>query len=294
MQKNAEFWISCTNNYSFQEINKYFSKWFPYLGWKNINVVCSEQFSERYLIDFINNLRQLRVGFDARFPNISIWISISHQNKELFRLISKIDIYMPRIKIILVSDKIIFLERIKQIELEAKEYSLEIIVINCLFDSESTLNIIRYISNNKLLSFSFFIEWYPNIIEKSKTDEFTNLLEFLIDFNYPFENHPLILCGGISSYIKKILFSMFHSTYKVLNIKNNILIKNDYKCSFDCIKSIIQKNEKFNYINCFCDTSFNQFTETIPFKDKILEKLTVNKSPILFEDWQYISDDFQF
>ncbi|MBU4350672.1 hypothetical protein KJ830_04640 [bacterium] len=294
MQKNDEFWISCTNNHLFQEINKYSSKWFPYLGWKNINVVCNEQFFERYLIDFINNLRQLRVGFDARFPNISIWISISHQNKELFRLISKIDIYTPRIKIILINDKIILLERIKQIELEANEYSLEIKIINCLFDSESTLNIIRYISNNKLLSFSFFIEWYPNIIEKSKTDEFTNLLEFLIDFNYPFENHPLILCGGISSYIKKILFSMFHSTYKALNIKNNILIKNDYKCSFECIKSIIQKNERLNYINCFCNTSFNQFTETIPFKDKILEKLTVNKSPILFEDWQYISDDFKF
>ena len=294
MQKNDEFWISCTNNHLFQEINKYSSKWFPYLGWKNINVVCNEQFFERYLIDFINNLRQLRVGFDARFPNISIWISISHQNKELFRLISKIDIYTPRIKIILINDKIILLERIKQIELEANEYSLEIKIINCLFDSESTLNIIRYISNNKLLSFSFFIEWYPNIIEKSKTDEFTNLLEFLIDFNYPFENHPLILCGGISSYIKKILFSMFHSTYKALNIKNNILIKNDYKCSFECIKSIIQKNERLNYTNCFCNTSFNQFTETIPFKDKILEKLTVNKSPILFEDWQYISDDFKF
>lgn len=300
MKRENILWITS----HLREYNDKKYSWLPNKGHLAANIVLLNE-NNFDLTKTILAVRAIRVGSEARFPQIIILAKPDSLKDKLLREISHIDTTTPRIKLMVAlkcSDNVRALEYINLVEKIEAKHLIDTSLLYLSFGGKPTLvqELFKHTLRHKV-----FYEWYP---DHHTTSHENNICNYSLAYkeleavDYDYAEHPLNLCGGISLISREILTAKFNINHKTrhyttqqhnpemiqyLGTFNHI----QPSCSFGALAYLFDEQNLATRFSCTCILP----TE-LPKKMKqlFLTIKTGNKEHRLFEDWQYIYDGFDY
>lgn len=298
-----DYWLSSNS------IESFLSKpiktiWQSSWGGLKIHVFCGPDITSNAIKGLVDSIRNLRVGVEARHPEIVFWTDYKSLTDIIIGTINRLDIYTPRLTLFVLG------------YWRGEPKSSLFKTIDRIFSNKSNLSIkfLTLIENkheklNQNLEFfkdfgskkNFYFEWF-SYDSDNKQDELI-LIKELFKAGYAIDFHPLFLCGSLTGILKKYFLSNFFSELgppidkKILTVNggtNNSLNYLRTFCLREVVKDIFNKDGLFKDFSCSCKNA-NLFISTEKIAEiKNLATFSKNKNLILFDDWQYIYDGFDF
>lgn len=299
MNRENILWITS----HLRECNDKEYSWLPNKGQLAANIVLLDE-NLLNLTKTILAVRAIRVGSEARFPQIIILAKPDSLKEELLNEISNIDTTTPRIKLIVAlncSDKMRAVEYINLVEAIESKHLIDTSLLYLSFGGEPTIvqELFKHTFRHKV-----FYEWYPD----HSTSSLKNTICYcslaykeLEAVDYDYAEHPLSLCGGISRISRQILTAKFNNNLKTMHFKTHQKSHEVMQylgafnhvqpnCALGALAYLFGKQNIVTRFSCTCTSTMELPQQITQF---YLAKKN-NKEHRLFEDWQYIYDGFDY
>jgi hypothetical protein len=144
-----------------------------------------------------------------------------------------------------------------------------------------------------------YIYEYFNYKSDNDAKNFKELLISLKKNNYNFLQHPLMVCGGVSFLIKnyfdkKFALSSIKRHVKEITSSSILTVSSSLSCFAKIVPVVHSDNSMTADYPCMCNNSLQDSFDVNELIGLIrLDELRGDK-PILYEDWQYIYDGFNY
>lgn len=275
-------------------------RWERSWGGLRVNVACGNNQQPFRIGELINTIRLTRVGHEARYPHINVWLDINKVTDEFLENIRRVDDSVPRLNTFLIhrttSLNITYLKdvlgRLKQYKLSGKL----LILLSGDQDAQGrAIERIDVLSEAGMMPDVIF-EHFPAYDVGTQTPIVNSLLNQLKEQGYNFSSHPLSLCGVVAKVCKLVFLGHFSKVAQDIVVSfNDSPFPNlgTLSCALEGIHYCYTATESLEHLNCSCNSSFSNILVGEDISSHITYQYSGTNDRILFEDWQYIYDGFE-
>lgn len=269
--------------------------WYRDIGGTHVNLAVAPGTCRRRVRDSVAGLRRFRVGSEARFPDITVWLH--RPSLDTLRTLAELDSTSPRMRVMLVAEASPNeFELAKQPYREAINSSLDARILLVSGTSGSTVEEALGRARAGWQAARPVCEWYP----LAPVGVGNQLLTYLLDLGrlgYSFVDHPLDLCGGVAHFVRSTYLARLGAkataTAPPAPAKDTWGLRvPDPCCSLGAIQYVTGQAEWTTRLRCACTTELPSsavFSSVSGYLDEALAKVD---DRVLFEDWHYIHDRF--
>lgn len=270
--------------------------WQPFIKRHTVNIACMSGTSSDEILREVEVVRQRRIGFDAHFPSIVLWMNSAVAIPFYFEALARLDTSTPRLRTVIPC---IGLENIAEactavFECKSRNIESQILCIlhsNCFLTLEP---IIIRLRKDGLLSNAWF-EWLFTSQSTKEWWQCCNLIEDLDSTGYSFSKQELSICGGIASLVRNCIMAEFKPSETTQPDRLQRAAHRGSSPSYTCASTTIQTliNSVSGSLKCTCQVPIPPVGAIEKVGRIIDRRMLLSDNDILFEDWQYIYDGFE-
>lgn len=271
------------------------SEWVRRYPALTVNIACDPNTSPTQITETVAAVRNVRIGRDARYPDIVVLLPTAPHYTESLAAIRSADLTLPRIRVypVFTSDatSAVVLEAIHQ----AQNIGLETRAL-ILHGTSNVRNQFHAATIQDGSSPSIIHEWFLDRHDAVETNALEVLLRTLCVHHYSVLNHPLSLCGGLAWLIRGAIWRKFGSKMSTITTSarhtDDVIARfAQIPCSGAVLQTVLGASCNLR-LRCFCQVPYSEAPNWPWLDDIVTQELARVNDEVLFEDWQYIYDGF--